>query len=73
MTSPSDRRDANEVLIATVIAGVVGYFALVVLEAASMYEPIIAKPPRTDIELMPDRKHCSGLDGEEWINCMVPK
>ena len=46
MTSRSDRRDANEVLIASVVAAVCGWFFLTVLEAASMYEPVTVDPPR---------------------------
>ncbi len=74
-----DRRDANEVLIATAIIAALGFFALVVLEAAGMYEPLQAAPapepttftacPDCHIERQPNNG-CGKLKGREWAACV---
>jgi len=69
-----------EVLIAALIAAVVGGFALLVLYEAGMYKPLTSKEPEhsalgqcADCHLIKQPDHgCSELRGQAWIDCTDP-
>ncbi len=65
----------RQALFALAIAAVLVGMSLPILETAhkhGMREPHIAKPLRSDTQLGPDRRHCAGLSGNAWVNCILP-
>jgi len=61
--------DATEILALVFL--ICGLFTLLVFDALSNYEPYVSRPPKTDIQLMPQRD-CGHLTGERWVDCMMP-